>query len=201
MKQTLLALSLTIATLGSAQATPLDIGTWNHGGCCSTLTRGYWFTAPVDFTIDSLALPTYGQGSNDTLQVLRLNSAPPVYGNSTNDFTSLGYWTGVASVNAGIAVHAGDVIGVLGWTNGLTPYSTTASYATSIGGAPVTLNRLGFQDLGRAHDVWTEAGASYGYINMNYTVGTRAVPEPATVSLFGLGLVALAARRRKRSDR
>lgn len=200
MKHALFALSLAVATLGSAHATPLDIGTRSQGGCCDSMTRGYWFTAPVDFTIDSLALPSIGQGNNDTLEVLRLNGAPPLWTHTTNDFTSLGYWTGVSSVNTDIAVHAGDVIGVLGWTNGLTPYATANSYATSIGGAAVTLKRLGFQDLGQAHDVWTE-NAAYAYINMNYTVATRAVPEPATVSLFALGLVALAARRKKRSAR
>lgn len=192
MRHLLFALALLVSGVTSATATPLDIGSYSGSGCCGGLTRGYWFTAPTDFTIDRLSMPTATNGAGDTLQVILLNNVPPVYGNTTNSFTSLGYWTGVSSVDTNIAVHTGDLIGVLGYA-GFTPYGPSTDYATSIDGHSIVLERLGFQSTGMAANVFTEHG-SIGYIALDYSVSH--VPEPASMSLIGLGLLAFAARRK-----
>lgn len=179
----------------NAVATSLDVGTWNGSGCCSDRTRGYWFVAPINFTIIGLSVPGNGDGSNSTLEVLRLNSTPPLYSGTSNDFVSLGYWSGLPTITTNIAIGVGDIVGILGWRDEFTPYRDFGDYATSLGGNPITLQRFGFQDLGAAHDVWREVG-SIGVIGLDYRVGT-AVPEPSTLVLAGFGILALAALRRR----
>lgn len=179
-----------------AYATPLEVGT-PRAVCCDYGVRGYWFTAPTDFTINSLALPATAGTIDATLQVIRLNNPPPAYAYSTtNDFTSLGYWTDVVSVDTNIAVRAGDIIGILGWINGATPHSFSSSYTTQIGDDSVVIRRLGFQYLGMAREVWTEE-SNIGYIALDYSLSASDVPEPASLALMGLGLAGLAARRKR----
>lgn len=184
----LLACAVMLSSLTTSAAT-LDIGTASGSGCCSFGTRGYWFVAPTEFTITSLFLPTQSV-SNSTLEVLRFNSTPPTWGGTTNDFVSLGFWEDVASVNTNISVQTGQIIGILGWADGFTPYrNANGDYNTTIDGFNTTLNRLGFQFLGQAHDVWNEEG-TIGFIGMTYSTGSQ-VPEPSALLLSGLALSAL----------
>ncbi|PHZ86150.1 hypothetical protein [Paremcibacter congregatus] len=186
--------SVNLFTAQSASATALDIGTSSGSGCCQNLTRGYWFTAPVDFTITGLSLPG-GPVTDSTIEVLKFNITPPQFSSTTNDFTSMGYWEDVASVTTSLAFSAGDIVGILGWADGFTTYrDTNGDYDTSLGGQAITLARLGFQDLGQAHDVWTETG-TIGMINMEYTT---TVVEPAPLALLGLGLLGLGLARKRR---
>jgi hypothetical protein len=129
-------LSLTAQT--AARADTLDVGAYSGSGCCSFGTRGYWFTAPVDFTIDGLSMST-AAAAGTTFEVVRLNGVPPTYSGTTNSFTSLAYWdTDQSSVLAHINVQAGDVIGVLGHSGlGFTPYGS-GPYNTTL-------------EIGRAH--------------------------------------------------
>ena len=193
------ATALCFGTLGSVQAAPvdLDVGAASGGGCCSFGTRGYWFTAPVDFRITAVSVPGRA-GAGSTLEVLRFSSAIPAYSGSTNAFTSLGFWSDVASASADIAVHAGDIIGVLGYSggDGFTPYGN-AEYATSIFGNAITLQRLGFQALGAAHDVWREPGGSIGLIGLQYDVAGGNVPEPTSIALVLAALAGLTVVRRR----
>jgi hypothetical protein len=170
---------------------PLNTG----GGCCSSSTRGYWFQANQDFNITSIFFSGNPSVTNSTLEVIKLNNPPPVFNSFTNDFTSLGYWTNVPSVNTNLNFTVGDIIGVLGWHDGSTPYHQ-GSLNTPLG----TLQRLGFQSLGQAKDVWTEGPSTnnIGAIAFNYELGNQnTVPEPATIALLGLGFAGMAARRRK----
>lgn len=186
----------------AAQATALDVGTWNGSGCCGSSTRGYWFTAPIDFTINQLSLPgTQGSTHATTLEVLTFTATPPIFASTTNSFTQLGFWSGQMSVNTNLAIHQGDIVGILGYSGDYTPYrDASGDYATTLGGQNITLTRLLFQNVGNAINVAQEAGGTIGIINMDYSPGiNNAVPEPATVALFGLGMFGLRVVRRTTS--
>jgi hypothetical protein len=43
------------------------------------------------------------------------------------------------------------------------------------------------------------AGYQYGLVDIGYTVGTTSVPEPGSLAMLGLGLLAIGAIRRKKS--
>ncbi|CAM8649632.1 PEP-CTERM protein-sorting domain [Comamonadaceae bacterium] len=196
----MIAAVLMFAAIGSSSAASLDVGTYGGNSCCSDMTRGYVFTAPIDFYINEVFLPVAG-GTGSTLQLLKFDSVPPEWSSTTNSFSSLGFWADSQSSGAiNIAVHAGDVIGVLGWSATLqaTPYHGQAgSYASSINGNAVSLQRIGFQARGLAHDVWKEENYYIGTIGLNYS--TAPVPEPETYAmlLVGLGVMGAVARRRK----
>ncbi|HET9066940.1 MAG TPA: PEP-CTERM sorting domain-containing protein [Gemmatimonadales bacterium] len=197
------ALALTATPAPTVAAQTIDVGTYSGSGCCGGTflgTRGFWFVAPVAFQITGLSLPS--NGTNGSLEVLRFNSPPPTYSNTTNDFTSL-FYSAFTSASVSINVSAGDMIGILGYDgdNAFTPYSNSnGPYASSIFGNATTLNRLGFQSLGTAHDVWTEAPGTLGFINVDYDVAGSTVPEPATMTLLATGLVAMGAARRRKKN-
>lgn len=182
-------LFLLIFPISNLQAADLDVGVWGGGGCCNDSTRGYWFVAPIDFTITGLSVPTDGPGAGATLEVLRLNTIPPQFSNTTNDFVQLGYWSGVTETTANISVNAGDIIGILGWADGRTPYGS-GPYSTTLGGEPVTLSRLGFQDLGQAYDVWTES-SSIGVIGLEYELSSPPPQPIPTLSEWGMIIFSL----------
>jgi len=150
---------------------PIPDETYPYG----SLARGYWFTAPTDFTVTGLRVPFDNVG-NQTIEIIRFNSGPPpAFSGTTNDFVSLGRWvnqsgTGVISCN--IPVNNGDIIGIFGCRG------TTASYApalssTTIAGHAVTLTRMGMQyelPTTPAQDIWQEAANPIGRIEMYYEI-------------------------------
>lgn len=173
-------------------------------GQSSTFTgnvRGYWFTAPVDFRIVGLRVPTDASSAAQSIELVRLDAPPPQYSTVTNSFTSL--FRVVNDNTAGfltvdIAVSAGDVIGVLGQRGGVNSYGP-GNFVSSIFGQNVTLARLGMQlplATNVAQSLWTEAGGSISRVEMLYDSPAQ-VPEPTTYAMVGGALVVLALRRRK----
>ena len=174
-------------------------------GQTSTFTgnvRGYYFTAPVSFQIVGLMIPTDASTAAQSIEVIRLNSLPPLYSTVSNDFTSL--FRTVSSLDddwipVSIPVQAGDIIGILGQRGTVNSYGP-AGFVSSIFGNPVTLSRLGMQfplTTNLAHDVWTENGGNISRVFMEYDVYQgSAVPEPATLLLSAGGLLLLGLRRK-----
>jgi hypothetical protein len=107
-------------------------------------TDGFWFQAPIDFTITGLQVPADADTGNQSIAVVRLDSVPPRYPMTTNTFTTLYLIqndTNRGILTVRIPVHSGDYIGILGGRGrynsiGLLPYTS------SINGIPVPLSRL-----------------------------------------------------------
>ena len=159
--------------------------------------RGYFFTAPCDFTMTGLFVP----GNNGTVQniaVVRFdnNIPPPVYATTTNAFTTLyltqnNIATGVIPVS--IPVMAGDVIGVLatrgpGDVNSYAPSPST----TTINGYTVTIARMGMQyplATTAPLELWQEVGGNISRLEITYETGCESARTPtiATVTAPQIG--------------
>jgi hypothetical protein len=156
----------------------LDVGPFGSDYAVGDVTRGYFFTAPVNFTITGLRVPTDVGTDVQNIEVLRLNIAPPTYPTNTANFTSLGYYPGVPGTNfiaVSIAVQAGQIIGVLG-ARGTSPlhnsYAQANTYATTILGQAVTLHRLRSEtnlNTAQTTAVSTNTNTPYARIEMTYT--------------------------------
>jgi hypothetical protein len=169
-----------------------------HSTPFSGNVRGYYFTAPVDFTITGLKIPVEVSGLQN-ICVIRLTAIPPLYSTVTNSFTTL-FLTqndptaGIISVN--IPVTAGDIIGILGQAGNINSYSASAtSFPTTIGGQPVNLARMGMQyplATNVPHDIWTEPSGSISRVEMYYTTSCASSRVQVDVTVAPIPVAATA---------
>lgn len=189
---------LLIACLGvAAHADVVDVGP--HESDYTGFSRGFSYTAPVEHVITQIELPLDRFAVGDLASfMIEINDVVQLY--------SVGNASGVLGTS--ILVQAGQEVLVLGnWTTGAAAsftaknsYNGTSPYASSILGNPVDLFRAGFQfDIGAG----TYTGGS-GFTGIAGSHGrsfitVEAIPEPTSLTLFGLGgLVLLFKRRRRR---
>ncbi|MBM4059716.1 MAG: hypothetical protein FJ265_01265 [Planctomycetes bacterium] len=118
-----------------------------HASVYNGLSRGFNYTSPTPHIIVGLGLPYDARQSGDTASYLvRVNGIVALY--STGN---------TGSITTGLVVATGDVVDIIGnWSPAVPGYSTahnsygsSAPYASSVNGVPVTLNRTGWQwDIG-----------------------------------------------------
>ncbi len=157
--------------------------------------RGYWFTAPTNFTITSLQVPTTASSGNQSIAVVKFNgnTPPPIFAATTNAFTTLYLTQNNATpgnITVNIPILAGEVIGILGVRGNVNSYSSTGN-TTTINGFSVSLNRMGMQfqlATTSPQDIWSEASGSISRVNFEYTIttpgctSTPRIPVTATVN-------------------
>jgi hypothetical protein len=158
----------------------LDIGSHNTTLFSADETRGFWFTAPVSFTIQELRVPTAVGTGDQNIQVVRFTNPPPFFPTTTTAHTTLALFQavpGTSFIQANIQVLQGDHIGIIGARgDGLqmrSSYGASNSYNTTILGQPVTLNRLIYQDnlaLFAAGALSGHNNNFYGRIEVNYSL-------------------------------
>lgn len=204
-------MALLIASAGQVQAGMiLDVG--SQTGTFTGNTRGYWFTAPTEFVINGIRVPTDANTGSQSVEIVRFTSPPPVFSATTNDFVSLFSAKNVDSTDfiatGDILVNTGDYIGVLGSRgSGVNSYQAGPYASSGFLGNSVTLTRLGMQaNLGTnpAGNLFQEPSGSIGRVELSYTASSSvsAVPEPASMTLFGIGacVVGIGAARRRRRE-
>ena len=186
----------------AATVQTIDVGP--QTGTYTSNVRGFWFTAPTDFWITGIDVPTDASTANFNAVVLRLTDVPPLWSNSTTDYDLLYRAVDQATAVTGlsIAIKAGDIIGVLGNRGNVNSYGASP-YTTSILGESVTLTRFGTQTpiteaAFPGADVWTENGGSISRVNLTVT-DVAPVPVPASIPLLLTGLGVLTVLRRRRS--
>jgi hypothetical protein len=156
--------------------------------------RGYYFVAPSDFVITSLQVPTTASSADQSIAVVKFNGnvSPPIYSATTNAFTTLFLTQNnptPGNIPVSITIHAGEVIGILGYRGTTNSYSATPSSIT-INGTPVAINRLGMQfplTTTAPQQLWAEASGSISRIEFEYKlllsgcVSTPRVPVNGVV--------------------
>jgi hypothetical protein len=163
-----------------------------HSTVYSTYARGYWFTAPVNFTITGLRVPLIAGTGAQYIHVMKCNDPFPVATSGSTNFTTLTYISGAPNgviQNVSINVNAGDVIGILGTAFQSNSYSASAIHTSDIGGNTVYLTRFGYQgdiDAGPAPEYWGEAANTAGQIGLiemyYYTGPCTSPPTPGTAT-------------------
>jgi hypothetical protein len=157
-------------------------------------TRGYYFTAPVDFIITGLRVPVAIGGTISGIAVVKLPAAPPLYANVTNTFSTL-YLNqaipGTSIVPVNIPVYSGDIIGVLGERNDTSAYGPNLgngvfSSTLGVSGPTVNLYRMGMlYNLATQTptNLWTETVNTIGIIEMYVKRACNSTLTPVTVTI------------------
>ncbi|MBK8496919.1 MAG: hypothetical protein IPL50_19405 [Chitinophagaceae bacterium] len=148
--------------------------------------RGYWFTAPSNFTMTGIQVPTTASTGNQSIAVVRFNPAvpPPAFPGTTNAFTTL-FLTqnnpAAGSIPINIPIAAGDVIGIMGYRGTTNSYSANGPQITMINGTPVTLTRMGMQfplTTTAPQNIWQEA--AFGISRVEFSYSTMVVGPQST---------------------
>jgi hypothetical protein len=154
----------------------------------SPWVRGFYFTAPIDFTIT--ALHVAGSG-NQSIAVVKFipPQPPPAYPSTTNNFVTLFVTQNNPSpgpITVNIPIVAGEIIAVMGQRGGIVPYGPAGPFVSSIAGIPVTITRMGMQyplDTTLPQELWSEQGGSLPLIQVTYTEGCTSVRVPVTATV------------------
>lgn len=152
------------------------------------LTRGYFFTAPVDFTITSIRVPTDASSASQSVVIVTLPAPPPAFaGNTTNYNTEFLAQNvpGAAAIPVNVPITAGQVVGILGsrGTNSTNSYGAPNPFNTTLLGQPVSLTRFLMQ--GDLQFQWpfpvsTEASPPNNFIGrVEITVEAAGAPNDA----------------------
>ena len=148
-----------------------------NSGTFSANVRGYHFTAPIDFCITGVKVPTSASSDCQSVAILKFTSgAPPAYSSSTNAFDQLHYSSCVAGDNVievDISVSQGDIIGIYGCRGNscINSYGSNGGFSFTIGGQAVTVLRSGMQynlKTTQMQNVWYENNTSIGRVVMYY---------------------------------
>lgn len=157
----------------------------------SNQVRGYWFTAPVDFTIVGLRVPSQAGSGTQSIQVIKIHDNPPVVYNTTStNFTTL-YYTNSGTngqiLTVSIPITSGDRIAILGYAGTTNSYGDPTSVTSQIDGHTVTLKRTGYQgniNSSQAPNYWTQTSGYISRVEMYYeTCQTKITsqPQPQTI--------------------
>ena len=186
----LLAGLTTLISLES-QAQGTMMGLPAHSSIYSSMVRGYWFTAPVSFTITGLKVaPEAGTGLQ-YIHVMKCNGTFPIaFGSPSTAFTTLTYISGGVNntiIPVNISVQQGDQIGILGSAGTGNSYTASAVHTSTLAGQTVTLSRLGYQgniDTGPAPNYWGVGSTESGALSRVFMYYTTSSPTDAGLESF-----------------
>jgi len=168
-----LALGVAMASMPAMAQKQIDLPEHTGPFTSPVSVRGYWFTAPKDFAITGVEVPTDASEGNQSIAVVRFTAEPPLFGSTTDDFEVLFLTqddSATGMIPTYLEIASGDVIGVLGSRNGVGSYAS-APFASSIDGLPITLRRLGMQfplASTAPQQLFTEEGSSISRVRLFY---------------------------------
>ncbi len=141
-------------------------------------TRGFHFTAPVDFTIISLRVPTNASSGPQSIAVVTFNAGPPpAFPGTTLNYNQLFYVSNDPStmeIPVNIPITAGQVVGVYGSRGNATNSYGQANWNTTLFGNPILLQRSGLQaNLATTwpFPIWSEVNFNIGRVEVTCQIG------------------------------
>ena len=172
MKKKLLFLTLILFTaLNIFAQTQISVG--NQVNTFSSMIRGYHFTAPANFTICGLQVPTDASQGLQTVRVVRFTAAaPPAFPGTTNAFVQLFTATNQPNgiIPCNIPITTGQIIGVYGCRGACVNSYGPTQFMTTILGIPTMLQRSGMQSCPTGGqpmaNIWSEVNYNIGRIWM-----------------------------------
>lgn len=196
-------LILGVGTIVAQTTVPLP----PHSNSYSGLTRGYWFTAPSDFVINTLNVPTDASSDPQSVAVIKLAAPPALWPVTTSTYTTEAIFQNVPGntpITVNVQVLAGEVIGILGSRGNAVNSYGASPFNTDILGMPITISRLGMQDnlaTNWPHPIFAESGGSIGRVEMAVSA-TGDIPTMGEwgliiLTLLTLTLGAVTVRRRQ----
>ncbi len=205
----LITAAMLAVSFGSAASAVTVTDTIEPGSPTSTYSaqaRGYWFTAPTDFVITGLDIPTYASTAGIYATIVKINTTVPLFPSSTSNYTILYQVLNSSTALTGlnISVAAGEQIGVLGYRGGVNAM-TNSPYTLDLFGYSTTLKRLGTNThitSGLSTSIWGMETGQMSFISLSVALPGEpelpAVPLPASAPLLaaGLGLIAVVRRRK-----
>lgn len=134
----------------------------------ASLTRGFWFEAPLDFRIVAVQVPDetgFGR-QNFSIYKFRNNTPPPSFPGTTNDISIEEYVIDADAslrIPVDVEVSSGEVIGVIGAAGDFSimhnSYGPSGAFQSEVLGRPTTLTRSGMQFnlvLNMPMEIWQE---------------------------------------------
>lgn len=162
MKKLVFFLSLILSSIQFFSQTQISVG--NQLNTFSGMIRGYHFTAPTNFTICGLEVPTTASNGLQTVRVVSFNAAaPPAFPATTNNFIQLFSATNQPNgiIPCNIPVTTGQIIGVYGVRGNCVNTYGSPNFVTTILGFPTTLSRSGMQSCPTAGqpmaNIWSDS--------------------------------------------
>ncbi len=203
------ALALLVSANDVAAQGQLNVGPFVRT-FSSSLTRGYWFQAPVAFTITALQVPDDTGHGTQNVEVFKMASAPPAWSANASG-GQVFYKTGVPSnqvIPCNLSFAKGDFVGILGACGTSTMHNSygNSQVASTLLGNPVTLTRFLTQSsivtsggnqpysqeatgpIGRVY-VWIGGGAAVTY-GMGSPVSGQQAPDFLTTQPPTIGTTA-----------
>jgi hypothetical protein len=179
MRTSVVLTAMLLAGSAVAQAPQIPLPSFGNT-FTSSLTRGFWFQAPVNMVISGLEVPNEASQPNQVVEVIDLGAAPPAYpGTITGNQLFYDNATPAGQViPCTIAIQQGQYIGILGACNDIqgsansyNSYGTPAGpFTGTIFGQPITLTRFltqsGIASNGGNQPCSEESGGPLGRVNV-----------------------------------